>query len=1408
MLPTTVEETEVIHLRLKASFAHALTNCQHVTRPWIWGCGDNPRASSSSPSVLEGAHECITIEQRLELLRTHGKEWADDEIRYHIHNMLKHRAEKDDHWKFDIPGFCMIDPLALLEWEAGGKEKCSEWCRRHPEVVHASHHIVTALLVHDHWVPMWIEPCSNYMLVHLQHDGITKLDSIPPFLDHLGNLFGKSEHVIHWTPQHVPSHDLCGAAAICFLGHVIVDAHLPQDCTELNYAHSNMKASFVQAVFESQCCRCPSHWGRGPVVDSFHGMPNDFDRPCWMPEPPVALNGGQGLGDQVEIIPFPEGLDFKRTNSAAFAQCHGYASSQESFWLDGDTRQCLLDCQSGLWANDEVLFQLRQLKEKVGMMSCTLQSSDGFNIIDPVLFTKCVQGELGISTVQDFLHEENFCMITVYNLDQHWIPVLLFREPGIFRIETWNHSFADHTQVHQLCAQIAQNLGNLQFVFEQYDRDFQVEDKRGALAIAYLSHCLLNTGLPRTHGELEVMHNLMRDLFRSALVGADKFACPVLWGNGDANATAGISSVGSNQCGHSEHQQFHSCIPTETRMEMLRTHGKRWGDDEIRFHICNLIERFDKGHCTPCSIPGFLMLEPLLFSTWDTVGKLICESWCRAHSQVKERGVHIVTAQFVDDHWVPIWIVPSTSHLTFHFMHDGVTPFERILPMVEVLCTQLGFSDHVVHWFPQRLPTHDYCGSAAVAFLGQVIVGAGLPNDLSALQNMHSNMKASFVQAVLTNQCCRCPVAWGSGPSASLVKSLTDVLAKHGVPEQMLEQRALQAIRAIGSDTIQNALKAKNVWRSLKAVGSNAKFQFILPAELETLIDANKGSMVGMKIKPSKINAKAPVPNVIDPTKLTLLEGAFRYGGQPLPQISAQQIGPVANGIAVLSLKDASPYLKAGQAVSSGPLAMIVLDDPTNHVQTALPHVKMMVPCICSLNQEPLLVEATLVQLGQGHVEKHVAESAIALDPLDVVSVKIMTYRDECPVPWDEFVAAPIKQIVQMFPLLRRCHESNCNCECWHNPDALQIRDPIMDEWRRQFLSASFRPVQAGKSDIFSVCVRVPATILPSLLASSGQSGSYLEPRTPDGKQVMEEYVVIWAPKLNASELAHLKQTNPGIIGIARLGERRGVRVKQAQAQTIHAIVRPEATFLPNGPKVQYCAGPFPWGTDRAAIMKAMKQVGWHVQALQPMQPVPNKGSMWLLQSVDPPPESILCTSHGDVVITKHRPASQQPRRTGSFTVGSVSTLTLCSPEASKTVSEQDPWLQADPWGPYKARTPAQATVAADGIQQLEERIQTAVLSKIPVNMEQDDTTERISSLEEKVHLLMGKNQNLEAQFNDFSAHSTQQFAVVQSQIQQQSSQFHGQLESQSQSIQAMFEQQVTQIRGLLSKRPRDDTME
>ena len=103
--------------------------------------------------------------------------------------------------------------------------------------------------------------------------------------------------------------------------------------------------------------------------------------------------------------------------------------------------------------------------------------------------------------------------------------------------------------------------------------------------------------------------------------------------------------------------------------------------------------------------------------------------------------------------------------------------------------------------------------------------------------------------------------------------------------------------------------------------------------------------------------------------------------------------------------------------------------------------------------------------------------------------------------------------------------------------------------------TVGFKPVPAQKSDIFSVCLRVPAALFPVLLSCSGKSGAFLEPRTPDGREVLPDYAVVWTPKMSTTELAHLKQTNPAIIGFARLGDRRGFRVLTCQSQAMHELV-------------------------------------------------------------------------------------------------------------------------------------------------------------------------------------------------------------------------------------------------------------
>jgi hypothetical protein len=149
-----------------------------------------------------------------------------------------------------------------------------------------------------------------------------------------------------------------------------------------------------------------------------------------------------------------------------------------------------------------------------------------------------------------------------------------------------------------------------------------------------------------------------------------------------------------------------------------------------------------------------------------------------------------------------------------------------------------------------------------------------------------------------------------------------------------------------------------------------------------------------------------------------------------------------------------------------------------------------------------------------------------------------------------------------------------------------------------------------------------------------------------------------------------------------------------------------------------------------------------------------------------------------------------------------------CGTNAQPKATETDPWAQHDPWRSYHPVQQAHAvTGPTEGMQQIEERIQTAVLAKTQVPME-DDIPDRVQALEGQVHQLLAKQQGLEVQFHEHSSQHSQQINALQNQVTAQAQQLHGHLENQNQNMQSLFEQQMQQIRGLLSKRPRDDGME
>ena len=384
------------------------------------------------------------------------------------------------------------------------------------------------------------------------------------------------------------------------------------------------------------------------------------------------------------------------------------------------------------------------------------------------------------------------------------------------------------------------------------------------------------------------------------------------------------------------------------------------------------------------------------------------------------------------DHWLPLWFVPAGCVLVIHTF-DDVVDYDIFDGKLRWIGLQLGFDETVVHRVPNGLPSHDMCGPHALSFLAHVLLAVDLPWDVAELNTLRVNMRASFVQAMYERSTCICPLIWARGGTGALLKSLSEELCVRGVPADVAETRASDAIRTLGSEQVLQAMQQKQPWKHLKTLANQARFKFVLPAELAAAVAANKGRSVGQK-SPKKPAVGISAPVALDPSKLVVLEGTFRCQSQVLPQLHAQQVGPLSSGFVLMTLSDASPYIKTGRVVSQEPLALIVFHQADQAIECVLPQSRVTVPCRCTVDNEPVLAEATMLQIGTGVVEKFTGDAQISLDSPDVRSIRIAVFRDEV-ADWDGFVKAPVRNVVACLPELQRCFTVGCQCQAWHNEE-------------------------------------------------------------------------------------------------------------------------------------------------------------------------------------------------------------------------------------------------------------------------------------------------------------------------------------------------------------------------------------
>ena len=1336
-LPTNADEAAQIHCLLRQQFHAIIQQCQVTDRPWIWGAGDTGHVALT-PATFDAIS--IDREARIDLINQNGTMMADDEIRFHIRQLVQHQPSRPGL----LGSFVFLEPLVFMCWDTIGHVIAETWCEQNPQVFSHSQHVVTAVAVENHWLPLWFVPDGHDLQIHTFNDPQVSDQKLAGILQAIATRLGFRSIALHRIPKHIKDDTKCGAYAMAFLAHVITRMPLPTEAHELQTLHTNMRASFVAHLYSIDRTPRPVVWGNGPTGESglLPIMPDgDSDQDS---SNPVCCYQGD-YSPQCNEWPIV----------SAFCTCLLPARDP-----DDEARQRRVNAiapRGHAMGDDEIMFHLDHLLRLYHLQP--RRSTDvirHFVAIPPLTVAHWLAGnnfEMDRWIAQNPQVQHGCHILMVACVEQHWVPFWLIPRDSQLHCHSFHHARVDTTNIDQAIRTLSQKLGFHDCMLHRVPNPVHDSGLCGAMAISFLAHIVLRTPIPADDQALRDRSWQMKNKFANT-VHQRPPTFPVLWGWGLPGECRPLPKLPATD-------------GIDTNGTVFRN-GLAMGHDEMEFHLGLL--------CRQCiSMPS-----------------------CRVSLTAQERHDHLNTfngsscsmlidATLQDHHWSPIIATKRDSLL--------------------VLVCEAGAVDRaMLHWDSVvilLIPSHagNFCGAHTLAMLA---LGLGLCVPEGDHEGLHWRLRQEFCSFGQPAE----RIHWGFGPAGQLLRNLTTELLKHGVPEVVAESRANDAIRVIGSEQLITALNHRQVWKQLKMLGNNSKFQFIMPSELEHAVSTNKSKIVGGKGKgKSKGSVKGKQPPVdLDPHKLQIVDGIFRCHTHAVSQIKATQIGPLSSGVVLMTQQEAEPYLRAGKIVSQEPLAIAVLHKSGSDISTTLPHADITIPCRCTVDSEPILADAVLVQIGQGLIEKSVGPAIVQLDALDVVTLKILVYKDEIQMDWNDFTQAPIKWLVSLLPALKRCHAQSCSCPAWHNPEQLAIKDPILDVWRRQFLRHGFKPCPPAQADMFSVCIRIPQCLLEAQLSASGHHGAYGEPRTPDGKEILQDFTVIWTPKLTLQDTQHLMSTNPAVIGLARLGDRRGLRVKTAHAKAVHQQVRPESVFLPQGPRCLFTVGPMPYGVDRQAVGKMLSSAGWECRPLQPTMPCPGRGVMWSVQSTEDPVNTIIHTSHGEIVVTKQKQENAN-LAARQVTVGSASTIALC--EKSNAAGEPDPWSKQDPWGGYKPAAPAPvSTGPSEGVQQMEDRIQTAVLAKLQTPMEQDDLPDRVHALEGQVQHLLSKQQGFETQLHEFSGHHTQQLTALQGQVNAQSQQLHGHLESQNQTIQSLFEQQMTQIRTLLAKRPREDGTE
>ena len=651
----------------------------------------------------------------------------------------------------------------------------------------------------------------------------------------------------------------------------------------------------------------------------------------------------------------------------------------------------------------------------------------------------------------------------------------------------------------------------------------------------------------------------------------------------------------------------------------------------------------------------------------------------------------------------------------------------------------------------------------------------------------------------------------GSDSDRDTIWALRDILHEHGVPEDRTEERANLAINKIGLPRLQQALQARNVWATMKALGSQpgVNFMWVKADELEAQIRRKAQSK--FKVQPStKKTQPAAKTRIeaqdIDISMLTLVPGAFvTEDNQPVTQIQMSEVQAHRAGLAYGKVEDIIPYLKEDKAISLDALGVLTTTRVPHHQAGLLPVTNLRIPALFGEARDPILIDGSLVNLGDQMISRHqeLQEAPIAETP--TTTLKIMIFRDESELDWATFCQSPIRSILQRFPLLILCKGQKCGegCTKFHAPVDVELDSVVMDVWARSWYTLRGKRASMEEAEVFQAYIRIPQVCALPVQRLSGQEGFYAEPRQTDGKGPDVTTTVIWIPNATLPDAQHRFKTLERAVAITRFGLKYGIRTATKDAEQVHQILAPHEPFMNFDIQKVWELRPLPHGTQKSAVHAMLKTWAWPAKPMQPCK-ADGVGMGWLVGSQEDPPCCILPTAKGEVTVSLQRkppPGLEEPTIWSSTKTRELMRKSVQKPDKQHQgfakaphPGRSDPWMNGpDPWAQYKPAQPLPPATgdvtmhAASMMDDMESRLKAQLTSQAA-----SSSDPRLDKLEVDMREMKSQGEKFEHWFHD----AGQQNKTMQFQIEQ----IAQQVVAQDQAMQSAQVQTQTRMEDLSSQ--------